>query len=165
MTVAPALNVWEHAARAFELRAPDPIGEQADTDASRTPGTLARRLTLNSMTIRWGPEDVALRRPRDPTSCDVPCDVPCDEPTGNPTYPDACRGAFLLADVPLTCGIVDSTRQRGPQCPPRVVHVPQDGRRAVGATIRALTCGSSSIGGAHDVLRNAPCDDPCDEPP
>ena len=90
MTVAPALNVWEHAGRAFELRAPDPIGEQADTDASRTPGTFARRLTLNGMTIRWGPEDVALRRPRNPTSCDVPC----DEPTGNPTYPDAYQSAL-----------------------------------------------------------------------
>ena len=41
---AEPLNVWEHAARAFELRAPDPIREQHDEQSWRTPGTLAKRL-------------------------------------------------------------------------------------------------------------------------
>lgn len=45
MTTSPGLDVWEHAARAFELRAPDPVREAADADSWKTPGTLARRLT------------------------------------------------------------------------------------------------------------------------
>lgn len=47
MTVTPPRDdrsLWEHAARAFELRAPDPIREAADVDSWRTPGTLAARL-------------------------------------------------------------------------------------------------------------------------
>jgi predicted phage terminase large subunit-like protein len=43
-STAEPLNVWEHAARAFELRAPDPIREQHDADSWATPGTLAKRL-------------------------------------------------------------------------------------------------------------------------
>ncbi|MCL8026326.1 phage terminase large subunit [Nocardioides bruguierae] len=39
-----SLNVWEQAAQAFELGAPDPIREAADADSWSTPGTLARRL-------------------------------------------------------------------------------------------------------------------------
>lgn len=50
MTVTNPHNVWEHAARAFELRAPDPIQEQADADSWRTPGTLAKR--LNPATVQ-----------------------------------------------------------------------------------------------------------------
>lgn len=51
MTTSPAaLNVWEHAARAFELRAPDPIREAVDADSWRTPGTLAKR--LNPATVQ-----------------------------------------------------------------------------------------------------------------
>lgn len=50
MTTTPDhLNVWEHAARAFELRAPDPVRDQADVDSWRTPGTLARRLTPSTV--------------------------------------------------------------------------------------------------------------------
>lgn len=48
-TTADPRNVWEHAARAFELRAPDPVREQADVDSWRTPGTLAKR--LNTATV------------------------------------------------------------------------------------------------------------------
>lgn len=45
MSLAPdALNVWEHAARAFELRAPDPVREKANEAAFKTPGSLARYL-------------------------------------------------------------------------------------------------------------------------
>ncbi|MDP9820397.1 putative phage terminase large subunit-like protein [Nocardioides massiliensis] len=43
------LNVWEQAARAFELRAPNPVLEQADVDSWRTPGTLAARLTRSTV--------------------------------------------------------------------------------------------------------------------
>ncbi len=43
-------DIAEHAARAFELRAPDPIREQADVDSWRTPGTLAKR--LNPATVQ-----------------------------------------------------------------------------------------------------------------
>ncbi len=49
MTTSPALNVWEHAARAFELRAPDPVRDQADADSWATPGTLAKRLTRSTV--------------------------------------------------------------------------------------------------------------------
>lgn len=49
MTTSPALNVWEHAARAFELRAPDPVREQADADSWKTPGTLAKRLNPSTV--------------------------------------------------------------------------------------------------------------------
>jgi predicted phage terminase large subunit-like protein len=49
-TTADPQNVWEHAARAFELRAPDPVREQADAHSWRTPGTLAKR--LNPATIQ-----------------------------------------------------------------------------------------------------------------
>lgn len=48
MTAAP--SIWESAARAFELRAPDPVREQADADSWATPGTLARR--LNPATVQ-----------------------------------------------------------------------------------------------------------------
>lgn len=44
-STAADLNVWEHAARAFELRAPDPVRDAADIDSWRTPGTLAKRIT------------------------------------------------------------------------------------------------------------------------
>lgn len=44
------IDVWEHAARAFELRAPDPVREQVDADSWRTPGTLAKR--LNPATVQ-----------------------------------------------------------------------------------------------------------------
>lgn len=47
---ADPLNVWEHAARAFELRAPDPVRDKADVDSWRTPGTLAKR--LNPATVQ-----------------------------------------------------------------------------------------------------------------
>lgn len=47
---ADPLNVWEHAARAFELRAPDPVRDKADEDSWRTPGTLAKR--LNPATVQ-----------------------------------------------------------------------------------------------------------------
>lgn len=43
------LNVWEHAARAFELRAPDPVREAADADSWKTPGTLAKRLNPDTV--------------------------------------------------------------------------------------------------------------------
>lgn len=43
-STADPLNVWEHAARAFELRAPDPVREKANADAWKTPGTLAAHL-------------------------------------------------------------------------------------------------------------------------
>jgi predicted phage terminase large subunit-like protein len=46
---ADQLDVWEHAARAFELRAPNPVLEQADTDSWRTPGTLARRIVRSTI--------------------------------------------------------------------------------------------------------------------
>lgn len=46
---ADPLNVWEHAARAFELRAPDPVREQADADSWKTPGTLAKRLNPSTV--------------------------------------------------------------------------------------------------------------------
>ena len=42
-TTTDPQNVREHAARAFELRAPDPVREQVDADSWRTPGTLAKR--------------------------------------------------------------------------------------------------------------------------
>ena len=48
-TTAGPLNVWEHAARAFELRAPDPIRDQADADSWATPGTLAKRITPSTV--------------------------------------------------------------------------------------------------------------------
>lgn len=38
-------NIWEQAARAFELRAPDPVRDAADANSWRTPGTLAQRIT------------------------------------------------------------------------------------------------------------------------
>lgn len=51
MTLAlDPLDIFEHAARAFELRAPDPKREAADEDAWRTPGTLAKR--LNPATVQ-----------------------------------------------------------------------------------------------------------------
>ncbi|UIU47079.1 terminase large subunit [Microcystis phage MinS1] len=50
MTVTDPHDVWEHAARAFELRAPDPVREQADADTWATPGTLAQR--LNPATVQ-----------------------------------------------------------------------------------------------------------------
>jgi len=50
MAVTDPHNVWEHAARAFELRAPDPVREQVDADSWRTPGTLAKR--LNPATVQ-----------------------------------------------------------------------------------------------------------------
>jgi predicted phage terminase large subunit-like protein len=43
------LNVWEHAARAFELRAPDPVRDKADANAWKTPGTLAKRITPSTV--------------------------------------------------------------------------------------------------------------------
>lgn len=49
-TTADGPNVWEMAARAYELRAPDPVREQADADSWRTPGTLAKR--LNRATVQ-----------------------------------------------------------------------------------------------------------------
>ncbi|WP_224279117.1 phage terminase large subunit [Nocardioides lacusdianchii] len=49
-TTSDPLNVWEHAARAFELRAPDPVRDKADEDSWRTPGTLAKR--LNPATVQ-----------------------------------------------------------------------------------------------------------------
>lgn len=49
MSTTADLNVWEHAARAFELRAPDPVRDQADADSWRTPGTLAKRLTPSTV--------------------------------------------------------------------------------------------------------------------
>jgi predicted phage terminase large subunit-like protein len=49
-TTSEPLNVWEHAARAFELRAPDPVRDQADEQSWRTPGTLAKR--LNPTTVQ-----------------------------------------------------------------------------------------------------------------
>lgn len=49
MHVTAQLNVWEHAARFFELRAPDPIREAADADSWKTPGTLARRLVPSTV--------------------------------------------------------------------------------------------------------------------
>jgi predicted phage terminase large subunit-like protein len=52
VTVSPSadpLNVWEHAARAFELRAPDPIREAADADSWTTPGKLAQRITRSTV--------------------------------------------------------------------------------------------------------------------
>jgi predicted phage terminase large subunit-like protein len=49
-TTVDGPNVWEHAARAFELRAPDPIREQHDEASWRTPGTLAKR--LNPATVQ-----------------------------------------------------------------------------------------------------------------
>lgn len=48
-TTADPQNVWEHAARAFELRAPDPVREQADEDSWRTAGTLAKRLDATTV--------------------------------------------------------------------------------------------------------------------
>jgi predicted phage terminase large subunit-like protein len=62
-TTADPLNVWEHAARAFELRAPDPVQEKADEDSWRTPGTLAKR--LNPATVQTpalGVIDLELQR-------------------------------------------------------------------------------------------------------
>lgn len=44
-----SLDVFEQAARAFELRAPDPVREAADADAFKTPGTLARRITPSTV--------------------------------------------------------------------------------------------------------------------
>ncbi len=41
-STADPLNVWEHAARAFELRAPDPVRERANEAALKTPGSLAK---------------------------------------------------------------------------------------------------------------------------
>lgn len=49
-SISDPLNVWEHAARAFELRAPNPIQAQADEAAWTTPGTLAAR--LNPATVQ-----------------------------------------------------------------------------------------------------------------
>lgn len=43
------LDIFEQAARAFELRAPDPQREAADVDSWRTPGTLARRLNPSTV--------------------------------------------------------------------------------------------------------------------
>lgn len=49
MSIAPGLDIWEHAARAFELRAPDPVREQEDADSWATPGTLAQRLNPSTV--------------------------------------------------------------------------------------------------------------------
>lgn len=47
--IADPHNVWEHAARAFELRAPDPVREKANEAAFKTPGSLARFLVGNTV--------------------------------------------------------------------------------------------------------------------
>lgn len=53
MTTHPAgpgpLDIWEQAARAFELRAPNPVADQADADTWATPGTLAKRITRSTV--------------------------------------------------------------------------------------------------------------------
>lgn len=46
---SPDLDIWEQAARAFELRAPDPARDAADQDSWRTPGTLAKRITPSTV--------------------------------------------------------------------------------------------------------------------
>lgn len=56
LTTSPALDIWEHAARAFELRAPDPVRDAADADSWKTPGTLAKR--LNPATVQTPALDV-----------------------------------------------------------------------------------------------------------
>lgn len=48
MTADP-LDFWEQAARAYELRAPNPTRDAEDADAWRTPGTLARRLVRTTV--------------------------------------------------------------------------------------------------------------------
>lgn len=53
MSLAPdPLNVWEHAARAFELRAPDPAREAVNEAAFKTPGSLARFLVPATVQTR-----------------------------------------------------------------------------------------------------------------
>lgn len=49
-TTFDSRELGEYAARAFELRAPDPVREQADEESWRTPGTLAKR--LNPATVQ-----------------------------------------------------------------------------------------------------------------
>lgn len=44
-TTSSGLDIWEQAARAFELRAPDLDREEHDEQSWATPGTLARRIT------------------------------------------------------------------------------------------------------------------------
>lgn len=46
---APGLDVWEQAARAFELRAPDPVREAVREEAFKTPGTLAQYLVPSTV--------------------------------------------------------------------------------------------------------------------
>lgn len=63
MTITgPGLDVWEHAARAFELRAPDPVREAVREEAFKTPGSLARFLVHTTVqTPALGLVDQALQ--------------------------------------------------------------------------------------------------------
>jgi hypothetical protein len=56
-------EIWEHAARAFELRAPDPVREQADEASWRTPGTLAKIPAQADHDPEKGETDVLGREP------------------------------------------------------------------------------------------------------